>query len=76
MMNDKLEAFARKELKDMLAQCTAGQIHNFKRMYSHGSLTLDINTVVDSMPSEKLDWAMQQCQRTLDKTNKEIDNGT
>ena len=39
----------------------------FKRMYAHGNLDADINSVVDSMPAEKLDWAMQQVYNTLRK---------
>lgn len=66
-MNDKLQNFAREQLKDMLSQCTKAQQMLFKRMYSHKDLMLDINTVVDNMPEEKLDWAMQQCERTLQK---------
>ena len=64
-MNKTLQDFARVQLKEMLAQCTEAQQMLFKRMYSHKDLTLDINTVVDNMPEEKLDWAMQQCKRTV-----------
>ena len=42
-------------------------------MYSHKDLDKDINEVVDQIPDEKLDWAMQQIQRTLDK-NKSLIN--
>ncbi len=75
-MNDALQNYARTQLKEMLAQCTEAQQIMFKRMYSlveitpQGAITdlmSDINTVVDNMPEEKLDWAMQQCQRTIAK---------
>lgn len=36
-------------------------------MYSHGHLDADINDVVDSMPDDKLDWAMQQVEESLKK---------
>lgn len=39
----------------------------FKRMYSYKNLKADINDVVDALPEDKLNWAMQQVQRTLDK---------
>ena len=39
----------------------------FKRMYAKGNLDMNINDVVDNMPEEKLDWAMQQVERTLSK---------
>ena len=66
-MNADLQAFARKVIKDGLALCTPDQQMLFKRMYSHGNLELPINDVVDAMPPERLDWAMQQVQRTIDE---------
>ena len=70
-MNKTLEKFARDELKKGLAKCTEGEHLMFKRMYSHKNLDMDINDVVDSMPSEKLDWAMQQVERSLAKKEKD-----
>lgn len=32
-------------------------------------LNTPINDVVDKMPEDKLDWAMQQVQRTINKGN-------
>jgi len=66
-MNSTLSAFARRNLRDNLALCTAREQLLFKRMYSHLDLDKPINDVVDAMPDEKLDWAMQQVQRTVDK---------
>lgn len=64
MMNDKLRKFAKDYLKNELPKLSAKSINLFKRMYSHQNLDLDINDVVDNMPNEKLDWAMQQVERT------------
>jgi hypothetical protein len=50
-----------------LAKCTERQQTFFKRMYANGHLEMDINQVVDLMPEEKLDWTMQQVERTLSK---------
>lgn len=66
-MNSQLSGFARQTLKDGLQKCTQDQRLFFNRMYSHKDLDKDINEVVDQIPDEKLDWAMQQIQRTLDK---------
>ena len=66
-MNQQLENYAREELKTSLESCNKKQQLMFKRMYSHSNLELPINEVVDNMPSEKLDWAMQQVERTLIK---------
>ena len=65
-MNDTLSQFARGQLKRGLQKCSHAQILLFKRMYSYEGLELPINEVVDNMPDEKLDWAMQQIQRTLE----------
>lgn len=66
-MNDELQAHARDILKDGLTRCTKKSQQFFKRMYAHGNLELSIAEVVDQMEPEKLDWAMEQVQRTLDK---------
>ena len=66
-MNEQLQEFAKSELKAGLSQCNEAQQHLFKRMYSHKNLGAPINDVVDNMPAEKLDRAMQQVQRTLAK---------
>lgn len=66
-MNEELQTFARNQLKEDLALLPEANQRIFKRMYSHENLEADINDVVDAMPEEKLDWAMQQVQRTIDK---------
>ncbi len=69
-MNNQLQNYARTELKSSLKLCNEKEQHMFKRMYSHKNLKLPINEVVDRMPEEKLDWAMQQVERTLSKKSK------
>lgn len=66
-----LRATARQELKDGLAQCTEGQQHLFKQMYAKGNLELTTDEIVDSLDWEKIDWAMQQVQRTLEKAREQ-----
>ncbi len=69
-MNSHLEKFARDTLKDDLAMCTVRQRYIFRRMYAHGHPTdLPMNVVVDDMPQDKLDWAMMQVKRTLEKNH-------
>jgi len=70
-MNKQLQDFARAELKKGLAELEEKHIILFKRLYSHKDLTLDINTVVDNMPEDKLDWAMQQVTNTRNKKRDE-----
>lgn len=66
-MNDQLQEFARSELKAGLAKCTDGNRRMFNRMYSHEDLDADVNNVVDRMPADKLESAMDQVRRTLIK---------
>lgn len=64
---EKIDKFTRDELKKLLHKCSYSQQLLFKRMYSHKNLTLDIDTVVDNMPKEKLVWAIQQAEQTVNK---------
>ena len=75
-MNNQMQEFARSTLKDGLAQCTENQQFLFKRMYAHGKVEIPINAVIDQMPDDKLDWAMQQVEGTLKKkaSNKQINS--
>ena len=66
-MNDQLETYARNTLKEGLAQCSDGEQLLFKRMYAHGNLDMPLSKIVNNMEPEKLDWAMDQVKRTLDK---------
>lgn len=66
-MNQTLQNFARQQLKDGLSKLPESNQLIFKRMYSHTDLEKPINDVVDAMPPEKLDWAMQQVEASLKK---------
>ena len=68
-MNDQLKTYARTTLKKGLAQCNEAQQTLFKRMYSHDNLEASIDDVVDNVPLDRLDHAMQQVERTLSKAN-------
>lgn len=70
-MNKDLERYAREQLKQGLASCTEAQQMIFKRMYSHKNLDLPIDQAVDVMSSDRLDWALEQVQRTLVKKGSE-----
>ena len=64
-MNKTIETFVRQQLKDGLVMCNEKQQHVFKLMYSNKNLDLGINSVVDKIPEDKLDWALCQVERTL-----------
>lgn len=65
-MNQQLQDFARSQIKEGLAQCTDGQQLMFNRMYSHLDLDRDINAVVDDMPEDNLNLAMEQVRRSVE----------
>lgn len=69
MKNRTISNIAKKMLKASLAECTDGQQLMFKRMYSNQNLELPINDAVDQMPDDKIDLAMTQVERTLEKNN-------
>lgn len=54
----------REEIKYGLSTLPESNHEMFKRMYSPKDLTPDINTVVDNMPANKLQWALQQVTNT------------
>lgn len=66
-MSSQIQDFARTQLKDGLAKLPVPHQLLFKRMYSHKNLDASIDAVVDKMPDDKLDWALQQVHRSLDK---------
>jgi len=66
-MNKDLQNFARMEIKEGLAQLPENWQTMFKRMYFPDDINLPIDEVVDLVPEEKLDWAMQQISRSLEK---------
>jgi len=67
MQNETIKNFAKEQLKGLLSQCTEGQQLMFKRMYCHRNLELPINEAVDQMADDKIDWAMTQVERTIEK---------
>jgi len=58
---------AREELKVGLSMLTEGHRRFFKKMYSHEDLDADINNIVDSLPNDRIGWAMQQVKNSLIK---------
>lgn len=67
-MNHLLQEFARRWLKECLNALPEKNQEIFKRMYSPFALAASIDQVVDSMPADRLDWAMTQVENTLKKS--------
>lgn len=76
-MNSELQNFARQQILDGLKQLTPENHMVFKRMYSHKELNAPIEAVVANMSEDKLDWAMQQVQRSVEdlKRSRTIHDG-
>lgn len=77
-MNEQLQQYARQSLKDGLEQLPEAWQRRFKLIYARDggrrsvedAEAMPINDVVDTMPDDKLDWAMQQVQNSIDKLAK------
>lgn len=64
MKNKQLIEAGRNILRSYLHRATPEQVELFKRMYANGKMDLDIDAVIDIMDTDKIDWAIQQCERT------------
>jgi len=68
----------REILKHLLGQCSGPQQRMFKLMYGRNggkrsvedAEKLDINECVDLMEENRIEWAITQCENTLDKAIK------
>lgn len=58
----QIEKYTRKVLKKLVSQCTQEQQDFFKKIYPEG---------IDLMNSDKLNTAIQLCERTVIKNAKE-----
>lgn len=72
MRNTTLINTAKKILKDLLVQCTPEQQLMFKRMYCHTNLEASIEEAVDQMDTSKMDHAISQCERSIEKNNQKL----
>lgn len=82
-MNSELHKYATDYLKENLSKLEEKNRVIFKRLYSYPNglnkppdLTANINDVVDKIPDDKLDWAMQQVKRSMEIMAKELENKT
>jgi hypothetical protein len=66
-MNELIRKESKRILKKLLSECTEGQQLIFKRMYSSRNLELSISDAVDQMDDNKLDLAISQVERTVEK---------
>lgn len=72
-MNQQLQDYARSVIKEGLSKLSGRSHEVFKLMYARDNgkrsvadaLAMDINSVVDSMPPDTLDHAMNQVNRTI-----------
>lgn len=77
-MNDALQSFARQSLRDGLSQLPESWQKKFKWMYGRDggkrpladAEAMTIDAVVNEVPDDALDWAMQQVENSLQKLQK------
>ena len=70
-MNDILQNFARQWLKDNIKKLPTGWEMKFKRIYAYDNIMTPINVIIDEIHQDRLDWAMQQVQNSIEKLTKE-----
>ena len=71
-MNQQLQDYARDYLKGSVSIMPEYNQRVFKLMYGRNdgkrsvddAVAMDVSAVVDEIPADRLDWAMQQVQRT------------
>lgn len=66
-MNNTLREYAKSEIISGLEKLPESWVKKFKMMYSHNDLDASISDIIDKMPDEKLDWAMQQIYNSINK---------
>lgn len=59
---NKIKDYRKKSLIDLYDQLTPAQQDLFNRMY----------VGVEEIPDDKIDWAIQQCERTISKNKQKI----
>ncbi len=60
----KIKDYKMQILRSLYNQCTEPQQVLFCRMYKS----------VDEIPEDRIDWAIQQCERTIEANKGKIDN--
>lgn len=69
-LNEQVKKYIKDEIYVGLIQLPDGWITKFKRMYSPKDLTVDLKTIINNLPEEKLNWALTQVQNSLKKLAK------
>lgn len=67
MKNKTIINITKKIIKELLLECSNEQQLMFRKMYCNKNLQLSISDVVDQMPDDKIDFALTQIERTLEK---------
>lgn len=88
-MHEKLQQLARKLILEGLEKLPVEWVEKFKLMYGHGGLirgkavrsveemkALSSERVVDEIPHYKLDWALSQVEKSIEKLEKQNGNQT
>lgn len=80
-MNHLLKTYAKNWLNEHLSLLPEANVEIFHKMYGRrdgrrsleDALSISTSQVIEEMPDEKLDWAMQQVERTIEDLSKRKD---
>ncbi|PPD55536.1 MAG: hypothetical protein CTY12_00740 [Methylotenera sp.] len=80
-MNHLLKTYAQAWLKKHLVLLPEANVEIFHKMYGRDNgkrsledaLAMSTDQVIEEMPEEKLDWAMQQVERTIEDYSRKRD---
>lgn len=67
MKNKTIINITKNMIKELLLECSDEQQLMFKRMYCSKNLELSISDAVEQMSNDKIDFALTQIERTLEK---------
>jgi len=71
MHNETIIKMSKKLLTDLLLTCTEPQQLLFKKMYCHKNMDYSIPDAVEQMDVDKIDHAMTQVEKTIEKNKKD-----
>ena len=74
-MDSTLESIARGQILSGLKELPESWVFKFKRMYSPHDLEANIESVVEKMAPELLDWALTQVESSLKKYRAQLVHG-
>lgn len=70
MTNETLIKISKEILKNLLSLCNESERKIFNKMHSPENIDASIDDIINNIESNKIDWAITQCENTLKKGNR------